>query len=82
MLKQLIFALTMILGLSAATVDAQTEKATLNIAVASDFAPTAESLGKEFSAITGIPVQITSGSSQELLQQIKKSVQFDVYMSC
>ena len=80
MIKHFILAITLILGLSAA-LNAQTEKTPLNVAVASNFAPVAEKLGKEFTAITGIPVKFTSGSSQELLQEIKKGTNFDVYMS-
>ena len=81
MLKQLIIAITLILGFSSVAADAQADPVPLNIAVASDFAPAAEQLGKEFTAITGTPVKFTSGSSQELLQEIKKGAQFDVYMS-
>ncbi len=81
MIKQILTTLVLILGLSSGLINAQTEPAPLNVAIASNFAPVAEQLGKEFTAITGIPVKFTSGSSQELLQEIKKGAKFDVYMS-
>jgi len=88
MVKQLLLTLTILVGLSTvlthADESAQKEAPqveTLNIAVAADFAPTAEVLGKEFTTLTGIPVKITSDSSEALLQMIKKGAQFDVYMS-
>ncbi len=81
MFKQILIALTLIVGLSTGAVNAQNEKTPLNVAVAADFAPTAKVLGKEFTAITGIPIKFTSGSSEDLLQEIKKGAQFDVYMS-
>jgi len=80
MLKQLLLTFTILLGLGAVFTSAdentqenvgQTE--TLNLAVAADFAPTAEQLGKEFTTLTGIPIKIASDSS--------KGSQFDVYMS-
>lgn len=84
MFKQILISLTLIMGLSAGAVNAQETTSfvkPLSVAVASGFAPTAERLGKEFTTLTGISVKITSGSSQELLQKIKKGAQFDVYMS-
>jgi len=88
MLKQLLLTFTILLGLGAVFTSAdentqenvgQTE--TLNLAVAADFAPTAEQLGREFTTLTGIPIKIASDSSEALLQMIKKGSQFDVYMS-
>jgi molybdate transport system substrate-binding protein len=88
MLKQLVFILALIVGLgsfiSHADETAQKEAPqveTLNLAVAADFAPTAELLGKEFTTQSGMAVKITSDSSEALLQMIKKGEQFDVYMS-
>jgi len=88
MLKQLLLTFTILLGLgsvfTSADESAQNEAPqaeTLRLAVAADFAPTAETIGKEFTTLTGVPVKITSDSSEALLQMIKKGVQFDVYMS-
>lgn len=83
MLIQFVLAIALLLGLNTAAHadENQPKQLPLRVAVAADFAPTAKLLGKEFTAITGIPVEITSGSSEELLQQIKKGAQFDVYMS-
>jgi len=86
MLKQLLLAITILLGLGSVftNADENAQKKvteTLNLAVASDFAPTTEQLGKEFTTLTGISVKITSDSSEALLQMIKKGSQFDVYMS-
>jgi len=88
MLKQLLLTFAILLGLGSVIASADenaqenvTQTETLNLAVAADFAPTAELLGKEFTTLTGIPVEITSDSSEALLQTIKKGSQFDVYMS-
>ena len=84
MIKQFLIIFALILGLSTGAVNAQQDtspKKPLSVAVAASFSPVAEKLGKEFTAVTGIPVNFTTGSSQELLQQIKKGAQFDVYMS-
>jgi len=88
MLKQLLLTFAILLGLGSVIASADenaqenvTQTETLNLAVAADFAPTAELLGKEFTTLTGVPVKITSDSSEALLQMIKKGSQFDVYMS-
>ena len=88
MRKQIVLTFAILLGLGSIIAQADEsaqEKAAqaeaLNLAVASDFAPTAEQLGKEFTTLTGIPVKITSDSSEALLQLIKNGSQFDVYMS-
>jgi molybdate transport system substrate-binding protein len=85
MLKRLLLSITLILTLGAfVNADETAQNAApeaLNIAVADDFAPVAEELGKEFTHMSGIPVNFTTGSSEELLQMIKKGGQFDVYMS-
>lgn len=84
MIKQLLIIFALILGLSTASINAQesrTLKQPLVVAVASDFAPTAELLGKEFTAITGTRVKIVSGSSVDLIRQITKGAEFDVFMS-
>lgn len=78
MLKQLLIIFTLILGLSSVTANAQ---GPLNIAVAADFAPTAELLAKEFKSVTGIRVKIVSGSSIDLIRQMTKGAKFDVFMS-
>lgn len=86
MLKQLVLSCAIIIGFGSiiAHADESAQKEAppaLNIAVASDFASTAESVGKEFTTLTGTPVKITSGSSEALLQRIKMGEVFDVYMS-
>lgn len=85
MLKKLVLTFAIIIGFGSAMAHAdeavKEEAAPLNVAVAADFASTAEGIGKEFTAITGVPVKITSDSSEALLQMIKKGEQFDVYMS-
>jgi molybdate transport system substrate-binding protein len=88
MLKQLLLTIAIVIGIGSAITHADEnaqkdapQVEALNLAVAADFAPTAESLGKEFTTLTGIAVKITSDSSGALLQMIKKGSQFDVYMS-
>lgn len=86
MLKQfvLIFAFILAASSTVTVADENAEKEvpqTLNVAVAADFAPVAEKLGKEFTYLSNIPVKFTSGSSEELLQKIKGGEQFDVFMS-
>lgn len=88
MLKNLILTFAVIIGFGAVMADADekasqsaAEAAPFNVAVSSDFAPIAEIIGKEFTHITSVPVKITSGSSQALLQKIKNGEQFDVYIS-
>ena len=84
MVRQLIITIALILIFGSSSVIADennVQTQALKIAVASDFVPVAEKLGKEYTGQTGIPVEITSGSSEELLQKIKKGEQFDVYMS-
>jgi ABC-type molybdate transport system substrate-binding protein len=77
MLKQfvLMFAIVIGFGLIITHADesaqkAATQAASLNLAVASDFVPTAEVIGKEFTELTGMPVKITGDSSEALLQMI------------
>lgn len=86
MLKKLVLTFAIIIGLGSAiaSADESAQKEvtqTLNLAVASAFASTAETIGKEFTTLTGTPVKITSGSSEALLQRIKMGEVFDVYMS-
>jgi len=85
MLKRILLSITLILTLGAfVNADETAQNAApevLNIAVADDFAPVAKELGKEFTHMSGIPVNFTTGSSEELLQMIKKGEQFDVFMS-
>ncbi len=64
---------------SAPVVDTQIEP--VKIAVSSSFMPTAELLANEFTANTGIAVDFTSGTEQELVNMIRKSGDFDVFMS-
>jgi molybdate transport system substrate-binding protein len=85
MLKRILFLITVILAMGAfVNADETAQNAApeaLNIAVADDFAPVAQELGKEFAHLGGMPVKFTVGSSEELLQMIKKGEQFDVFMS-
>lgn len=87
MLKKLVLTFAIIIGFGSAMVHAdeaaqkQAGQAALRVAVATDFAQTAEVIGKEFTSITATPVKITSGSSEALLQRIKNGEQFDVYIS-
>ena len=88
MLKQFLLTLVIVIGFGSVITSADevaqkqaSQVAPLNLAVTADFAPTAETIGKEFTTLTGVPVKITSDSSEALLQEIKKGTQFDVYMS-
>ena len=86
MLKQFVLTFAIIIGFGSVFGIAdentqQTNSQTLRVAVADDFAPVAEKLGKEFTYLSKIPVSITSGSSEELVQKIKGGEQFDVFMS-
>lgn len=88
MLKQFVLMFAIVIGFGSIITHADesaqkaaTQAEPLNLAVASDFVPTAEVIGKEFTELTGMPVKITSDSSEALLQMIKKGGQFDVYMS-
>ena len=53
----------------------------LNVAVAANFAPAMELIRDEFSAETGVPVQLTISSSGRLFTQIKNRAPFDLYFS-
>ncbi len=64
--------------MSASPLHAQTP---LRIAVASNFAPVLEQLLPEFSQQTGIKVQIISGASGSLYQQIYHGAPFDIFLS-
>jgi molybdate transport system substrate-binding protein len=85
MLKRLLLSITLFLIMAVfVNADETAQNAApeaLNIAVADDFAPVAKEIGKEFTYLSGIPVNFTTGSSEELLQKIKKGEQFDVFMS-
>ena len=88
MLKQFLLMLVIVIGFGSVITSADevaqkeaSQVAPLNLAVTADFAPTAETIGKEFTTLTGVPVKITTDSSEALFQEIKKGTQFDVYMS-
>lgn len=53
----------------------------LNVAVAANFAPAMEELGREFTGKTGIPVRMTVSSTGRLFAQIKQRAPFDLYFS-
>lgn len=85
MLKRILLSITLLLAFAAFVNADETAQNPapegLNIAVADDFAPVAKELGQEFTHMSDIPVNFTTGSSEELLQKIKNGEQFDVYMS-
>jgi len=53
----------------------------VQVAVASEFAPTAKLLIKDFTTQTGIAVEIKSGTNGELVEMIREGGDFDVFMS-
>jgi len=53
----------------------------VRIAVDLEFAPTVELLKEEFVTQTAIPVEVTSGSSKDLVNMIREGGDFDVFMS-
>ena len=53
----------------------------LRVAVASNFAPVLERLTPDFTAQTGIQVQLIKGASGTLYQQIKHGAPYDIFMS-
>jgi len=53
----------------------------LRVAVAANFTPTLKLLQQRFSQETGIKVQLISGSSGNLFQQIKHGAPFDLFIS-
>jgi molybdate transport system substrate-binding protein len=72
----------LVLGCTKKTVPlVDTEIDPVRIAVASEFAPTAELLREEFTTQSGIPVELTSGTSAELVNMIREGGDFDVFMS-
>lgn len=64
---------------STPVVDTQIEP--VRIAVSSSFMPTVELLANEFTANTGIAIDFTRGTDQELVDMIRKRGDFDVFMS-
>lgn len=58
-----------------------TQAATLTIAVASNFLPTAEQLTAAFTAETGHDVRISSGSTGKLHTQILHGAPYDVFLA-
>lgn len=71
------FLLTMIMGLF----NRVFAQPALTVAVAANFAPAMERIGKRFTSETGIPVQVTISSSGRLFAQIKNKAPFDLYFS-
>lgn len=53
----------------------------LTVAVASNFQTTAKDIATEFTAQTGIPVRISTGSSGKLYAQIVNGAPYDVFLS-
>ncbi|MCW8829998.1 MAG: substrate-binding domain-containing protein, partial [Gammaproteobacteria bacterium] len=53
----------------------------LNIAVASNFAPTLQSLAKDFESRTGHHLRISRASTGKLYTQINHGAPFDVFMA-
>ena len=58
-----------------------TQVAPVKIAVDSSFMPTAELLANDFTANTGIAVEFSSGSDQELVDMILEGGDYDVFMA-
>ncbi len=54
---------------------------TLRVAVAANFAPIAKKLSSEFTQQTGIQLEIISGASGALFQQIKHAAPYDMFLS-
>jgi len=82
----IIFAFVLYAGLvlgcgkkTAPLVDTQIDP--VRIAAASEFAPTAELLGANFTANTGIAVEVIGASDLELVNMIREGGDFDVFMS-
>ncbi|WP_029408326.1 molybdate ABC transporter substrate-binding protein [Thiomicrorhabdus sp. Milos-T2] len=65
-----------ILGSSAATA-----QESIRIAVASNFLATLKSLSKDFTAETGIKVQVSNGATGMLYAQIKKGAPYDLFFA-
>ena len=57
------------------------KRASLRIAVASNFAPTLDKIAREFTKESGIPITIIPGSTGKLFAQIKQGAPFDVFLS-
>lgn len=60
-------------------VDSQIEP--VKIAVVSSFLPTAKLLANEFTTNTGIAVEFTNGSDEELVAMILEGGEYDIYMA-
>lgn len=58
-----------------------THSADVSVAVASNFMATAKQLAKDFEAMSGHSVRITTGSSGKLFAQIQHSAPYDVFLS-
>lgn len=79
MKRQLIYGLLLLFVLG--ILKSANAQPVLNIGVASNFAPALDAIQHDFSAATGIPVQVTISSSGRLFAQIKQKAPFDLYFS-
>ncbi len=77
--RQLIYGLLMLFVLSG--LKRAEAQPVLDVAVASNYAPALEVIKKQFTAVTGIPVQLTISSSGRFFTQIKHKAPFDLYFS-
>lgn len=58
-----------------------TRSADISVAVASNFVATAKQLAKDFEAMSGHSVRITTGSSGKLFAQIQHGAPYDIFLS-
>lgn len=56
-------------------------EAELNLAVAKEFSGTAKKMAADFYKRTGMPVEITVGTPEELIYKIKLGMEYDVFMA-
>jgi len=56
-------------------------EAELNLAVVREFSVTAKKMAKDFYKRTGMPVEITVGTPEELIYKIKLGMEYDVFMA-
>lgn len=76
---QIILAVLLVTLISPANLLA--EKASLRVAVASNFITTARSLAEQFTAQTGIKIKLSSASTGKLTAQIEAGAPFDLFLS-
>jgi len=69
------------MSLSISSYASNSDKTTLRVAIAANFSPIAKQLIPEFTKESGINVEVISGASGALFQQIKHGAPYDMFLS-